>query len=222
MPRPLKVLHTADVHLDPYIRSKDDYWEERRSLVRQAYSAVIDLGLREPVWRGQQLVPRGVTLRVPPVAGRAPAAQVLASLPQERQREVSGRTYIVKRGDTLSRIATRHGVSTQALASANGIRKPSQLHVGRRLRIPGSVERDAAAVALSEAELARAVFAAMGRPERLEFIDMPEPLRARYQYYTQASLDRLRAAGCPIQPTPLEEGVRRYVQDHLDAADPYR
>jgi DNA repair exonuclease SbcCD nuclease subunit len=49
LPRPLKVLHTADVHLDPYIRSKDDYWEERRSLVRQAYSTVIDLGLRERV-----------------------------------------------------------------------------------------------------------------------------------------------------------------------------
>lgn len=76
--------------------------------------------------------------------------------------------------------------------------------------------------ARSFADLARAVFAAMGRPERLEFVDMPEPLRQRYQYYTQASLDRLRAAGCPIQPAPLEEGVRRYVQDHLDAVDPYR
>jgi ADP-L-glycero-D-manno-heptose 6-epimerase len=76
--------------------------------------------------------------------------------------------------------------------------------------------------ARSFADLARAVFAAMGRPERLSFVDMPEALRAKYQYYTQAELDRLRAAGCPLQPTPLEEGVQRYVQDHLDAADPYR
>ncbi|HMR32582.1 MAG TPA: ADP-glyceromanno-heptose 6-epimerase [Geminicoccaceae bacterium] len=76
--------------------------------------------------------------------------------------------------------------------------------------------------ARSFADLARAVFAAMGRPEHIRFVDMPEPLRARYQYYTQADLGRLRAAGCPLQPVPLEEGVRRYVQDHLDAADPYR
>jgi ADP-L-glycero-D-manno-heptose 6-epimerase len=76
--------------------------------------------------------------------------------------------------------------------------------------------------ARSFADLAKAVFAAMGRPERLDFVDMPETLRAKYQYYTQADLDRLRAAGCPLQPTPLEEGVRRYVQEHLDAADPYR
>jgi ADP-L-glycero-D-manno-heptose 6-epimerase len=76
--------------------------------------------------------------------------------------------------------------------------------------------------ARSFADLARAVFAALGRPERIAFVDMPEALRAKYQYHTQADLGRLRAAGCPLQPTPLDEGVRRYVQDHLDADDPYR
>ncbi|MEB2346054.1 MAG: LysM peptidoglycan-binding domain-containing protein [Deltaproteobacteria bacterium] len=102
-----------------------------------------NLGLREPVWRGQQLVPKGVTLRFPPVAGRAPAAQILAAIPQERRpSQISGRTYIVKRGDTLSSIARRYGMSTRALASANGIRKPSAIHVGRRLRLPGTVERE--------------------------------------------------------------------------------
>src|SRR5690606_33168915 len=85
--------------------------------------------------------------RVPPAAGRAPAAQILASLPVERSRELTGRTYVVKRGDTLSRIAQRHGVSMQALASANGIRKPSQIHVGRRLRIPGGTEQPVVAEA---------------------------------------------------------------------------
>ncbi|MFO1067419.1 MAG: ADP-glyceromanno-heptose 6-epimerase [Geminicoccaceae bacterium] len=76
--------------------------------------------------------------------------------------------------------------------------------------------------ARSFADLARAVFQAMGRAEAIEFVDMPEALRDRYQYYTCASLDRLRAAGCPLQTTSLEEGVRRYVQDHLEAHDPYR
>jgi ADP-L-glycero-D-manno-heptose 6-epimerase len=76
--------------------------------------------------------------------------------------------------------------------------------------------------ARSFADLARAVFAAMGREPAIDYVDMPATLRDRYQYHTEAVLDRLRAAGCPYEPTPLEEGVRRYVQDHLDHADPYR
>jgi ADP-L-glycero-D-manno-heptose 6-epimerase len=71
-------------------------------------------------------------------------------------------------------------------------------------------------------DLARAVFAALGEPERIEFVDMPAELRGRYQYFTEAPLDRLRAAGFAAQATPLEEGVRRYVQDFLLAEDPYR
>jgi ADP-L-glycero-D-manno-heptose 6-epimerase len=71
-------------------------------------------------------------------------------------------------------------------------------------------------------DLARAVFAALGEPERIEFIDMPADLRGRYQYFTEAPLDRLRAAGFSAPTTPLEEGVRRYVRDFLLAEDPHR
>jgi ADP-L-glycero-D-manno-heptose 6-epimerase len=71
-------------------------------------------------------------------------------------------------------------------------------------------------------DLTRAVFAALGEPERIEFVDMPAELRGRYQYFTEAPLDRLRAAGYAGQATPLEEGVRRYVQDFLLAEDPHR
>ena len=76
--------------------------------------------------------------------------------------------------------------------------------------------------ARSFVDLAKAVFMAVGERPAIEFVDMPERLRAHYQYFTEAKLDRLRAAGCSLQPTPLEEGVRRYVQDSLLAADPYR
>jgi len=48
----------------------------------------------------------------------------------------SGRTYTVRRGDTLSAIALRHGVSMWALARANSIRNPSFIYVGQGLRIP--------------------------------------------------------------------------------------
>ncbi|HET6468444.1 MAG TPA: ADP-glyceromanno-heptose 6-epimerase [Geminicoccaceae bacterium] len=71
-------------------------------------------------------------------------------------------------------------------------------------------------------DLAAAAFAALGQAPRIEYVEMPVQLQGRYQYFTEATLHRLRAAGCPFQPTPLEEGVRRYVQDHLEADDPYR
>jgi ADP-L-glycero-D-manno-heptose 6-epimerase len=70
-------------------------------------------------------------------------------------------------------------------------------------------------------DLAQAVCDAAGVPRRVEFIDMPEKLRGQYQSFTQASMERLRAAGYAGQFTPLEEGIRRYVQDYLLAPDPY-
>jgi ADP-L-glycero-D-manno-heptose 6-epimerase len=75
--------------------------------------------------------------------------------------------------------------------------------------------------ARSYLDLAHAVCDAAGKPRKVEFIDMPVPLRGQYQSFTQASIGRLRAAGYPGQFTPLEEGVRRYVQDHLTPPDPY-
>jgi ADP-L-glycero-D-manno-heptose 6-epimerase len=63
--------------------------------------------------------------------------------------------------------------------------------------------------------LGAAIFAAMGRPARIEYIAMPPELRGRYQYFTQAEMDKLRAAGCTLPMTPLEDAVAEYVQRHL-------
>ncbi len=49
---------------------------------------------------------------------------------------------------------------------------------------------------------------------------MPEALRGQYQSFTEAPMERLRAAGYGGQFTPLEEGMRRYVQDYLTPARP--
>jgi ADP-L-glycero-D-manno-heptose 6-epimerase len=76
--------------------------------------------------------------------------------------------------------------------------------------------------ARSFADLAHAVFAAAGRPPKVEYFDMPEALRDRYQYFTQARLDRLRAAGYAPPFTPLEQGVADYVRGYLSQPDPYR
>ena len=76
--------------------------------------------------------------------------------------------------------------------------------------------------ARSYRDLAYAVCDAAGVARRIEFIDMPDALHGQYQSFTEAGIARLRAAGYAGQFTPLEEGVRRYVQDYLTQADPYR
>ena len=76
--------------------------------------------------------------------------------------------------------------------------------------------------ARSFADLARATFDAAGKEPQISYIDMPEVIRDRYQYFTQARMDRVRALGFDGQSTPLEEGVRRYVQSYLATEDPYR
>ena len=76
--------------------------------------------------------------------------------------------------------------------------------------------------ARSFADLARATFAAAGKEPRIDYVDTPEVIRDKYQYFTEARMDRIRAAGFEGQATPLEEGVRRYVQDYLATPDPYR
>ena len=73
--------------------------------------------------------------------------------------------------------------------------------------------------ARSYLDLAHAVCDAAGRPRSVEFIDMPQALHGQYQSFTEARMDRLRAAGYSGQFTPLEEGVRRYVQEYLEAPE---
>jgi ADP-L-glycero-D-manno-heptose 6-epimerase len=71
-------------------------------------------------------------------------------------------------------------------------------------------------------DLADALFAACGRRRSIEFIDMPPQLMPRYQYFTEARVQRLRAAGFARPFTSLQAGVAEYVQRYLTAADPYR
>jgi len=75
--------------------------------------------------------------------------------------------------------------------------------------------------ARSYLDLAHAVCSAAGRPAEVAFIDMPVALRGQYQSFTEARTERLRAAGYNGQFTPLEEGIRRYVHNHLMTKDPY-
>jgi ADP-L-glycero-D-manno-heptose 6-epimerase len=77
-------------------------------------------------------------------------------------------------------------------------------------------------IARSYQDLAHAVCDAAGAPRQVDFIDMPEPLRAQYQSYTQARIDRLRAAGFTAPFMSLEDGVNDYVHNYLSQPNPYR
>jgi ADP-L-glycero-D-manno-heptose 6-epimerase len=63
--------------------------------------------------------------------------------------------------------------------------------------------------------LANAIFKALDRPANVDFIDMPENLRDKYQYHTQADLTRLRNAGYTAETTPVDEAVADYVRNYL-------
>ncbi len=75
--------------------------------------------------------------------------------------------------------------------------------------------------AVSFRELIEALFAAVGRAPNISYVPMPESLRARYQYFTQAPLDSLRAAGYDAPFTNVGPAVARYVK-YLSGSDRYR
>jgi ADP-L-glycero-D-manno-heptose 6-epimerase len=70
-------------------------------------------------------------------------------------------------------------------------------------------------------DLARAVFAALGQEPRIEYVEMPEALRGRYQYFTQADMTRFSALGCPVRFRSLEDAALDYVVNYLQTANPY-
>ena len=64
-------------------------------------------------------------------------------------------------------------------------------------------------------DLAANVFIAQGMQPNIEFIDMPLDIRDKYQYFTEANMTKLRAAGYVAQFYSLEEGVSDYVKNYL-------
>ncbi|PSO23612.1 ADP-glyceromanno-heptose 6-epimerase [Bradyrhizobium sp. MOS002] len=71
-------------------------------------------------------------------------------------------------------------------------------------------------------DLMLAAYAALGASPNIEYIDMPEQIRASYQYFTQSEVDRLHRAGYNGGFTTLEDAVKAYVGDYLDRPDRFR
>lgn len=71
-------------------------------------------------------------------------------------------------------------------------------------------------------QMARAIFAAIGTAPRINYGDMPEDLVSKYQYFTQANMQKLRSIGFSDPFTPLEVGIKDYIQNYmLKKDDPY-
>jgi len=70
-------------------------------------------------------------------------------------------------------------------------------------------------------DLAQTIFKALKRPPEIRYVDTPLPIRDKYQYFTEATMTRLRQAGYDRPFVGLEQGVMRYVQDFLLKDDPY-
>ena len=70
-------------------------------------------------------------------------------------------------------------------------------------------------VARTFLDLTRATFRAMSKEENISFIDTPEDIRNKYQYFTQANMHKLRSIGYDKPFTSLEDGVNDYVRNFL-------
>ena len=71
-------------------------------------------------------------------------------------------------------------------------------------------------------DLMLSAYTALGTAPNIQYVDMPEPIRGSYQYFTQSDVDRLQRAGYNGGFTALEDAVETYVKAYLDRADRFR
>jgi membrane-bound lytic murein transglycosylase D len=177
----------------------------RPSTLAAAFDVPLDrlraanLALVDGVWSGQRLIPKGYALRVPRNPLRPNPEIVLASIPapERHVEQVREATVRVRRGDTLSRIAARHGVRTRDLMAANGIRSANRIRVGQLLEIPGRT---------------RVVVAAAPSPREPAVPATPEPAVSAATSYRVQSGDTLgniaRRHGVSERALAAHNGIR--------------
>ena len=134
------------LRLDPpvaYEHVELPFYYRARSLSR-ALGLDLDLlrqhnpALRPAVWQGSKFVPRGYALNVPTGSLHQPATQLLAMVPDSERLSVQHRDryYRVQRGDTLTRIAAKQGVSESALIARNNLGSRHRISPGQVLVLP--------------------------------------------------------------------------------------
>ncbi len=61
-----------------------------------------------------------------------------------------------------------------------------------------------------------ALFKALGKPKNIEYINLPDHLADKYQYFTEANLDKIKKAGLSKVSSSLEDGINDYVKNYLN------
>ena len=64
-------------------------------------------------------------------------------------------------------------------------------------------------------DLVRSTFLALEKKEQISFIDTPEDIRNKYQYFTEARMEKLKSIGYKHTFTPLEKGINEYIKNYL-------
>ena len=64
-------------------------------------------------------------------------------------------------------------------------------------------------------DLVKAIFSALNKPVSIDYIDIPEDIREKYQYFTEANMERLKAIGYTQPFASIEAGVEDYVKNYL-------
>ena len=113
--------------------------------------------LRSSVWRGAKYVPKGFELRVPRAVLPRPLGQGIAAVPQPARfaRQTRDTHYVVRRGDTLSTIARRHGVRMSELVALNGLASRHRIRIGQKIRLPSDGSPTTRTVAYSPSPKAK-------------------------------------------------------------------
>lgn len=97
----------------------------------------LNSALMEPVWKGRKLIPRGYPLRLP--EGAAANGDWWDTVPLDRKylSQLPDREHRVRRGETLSGIASRYGLTVRELAAYNNLSNRHFVRIGQRLQLPG-------------------------------------------------------------------------------------
>ncbi len=140
--------HFGDMALDPEIDADEvalSHYVPLRSLLPCTGTDLsgfkeLNPAVRPAAVSNQRWLPRGYRVRV--AAGRAPSFRScydgIPSASKRKSHPVTTRYHRVRRGETLSKIARRYGVSVSSVRRANRLRNSNLIRIGQRLKIPGS------------------------------------------------------------------------------------
>ncbi len=105
-------------------------------------------GLLPTVWQGSKYIPKGFNLRVRRGELPRPLKTAMADLPRADRlaHQTRDRSYTVRRGDTISLIASRYRISERQLAEINGLRNRHRIRIGQKLRLPSDGSTRVAAI----------------------------------------------------------------------------